>query len=280
MPFYAVTTPIHAKFMREFKHEGEKYQIDNSKVVANGGDFDEVNKVIFIDKAVPEKFHEGIAVHEIEERKLLKKGHSYVFAHNEAQKKELEFYEKVYGKDNGLKILEEEEDVILAITHRRTIPKKSKIIEEEEEEEKGEQPPMPISKPIIEMRTIKEIIFENKKYIIDNSERLIGTLADVYEKGNTIYIDCDAPERFYEGLSLHELVMRKNLKKGLSFTEANTEAAKIEQDFLTIKYGAQEGKEIFDDEKRLQAWKYAREKEDLATGEHKVIYEKGEILPK
>lgn len=265
--------------MKEFKYEGEKYQIDNSNVVANGGDFDEINKIIFIDKAVPEKFHEGIAVHEIEERKLLKKGHSYVFAHNEAQKKEVEFYEKTYGEKRGIKVLEEEENVILTITHRRIVPKKSKIIEEEEEDEEA-QPPTPVTKLIIEVRTIKEVIFENKKYIIDNSERLIGTLVDIYEKGNVIYIDRDVPERFYESLALHELVMRKNLKKGLSFVEANTEAGNIEQDFLTAKYGAQEGKEIFDDEKRLQAWKYAREREDLATGEHKVIYEKGEILPK
>lgn len=264
--------------MKEFTYEGEKYQIDASKIVSNGGDFDEINKIIYIDKAVPEKFHEGIAVHEIEERKLLKKGHSYVYSHNEAQKKELEFYEKVYGKDDGLKVLEEEENVILTITHRRVTPKKTKIITEEEVEEGVLS--SPAAYPLIELRFVREVIFENKKYIVDSAERLIGTLVDVYEKGHTIYIDRDVPERFYESLVLNELIVRRNLKKGVSYAEAVAEADKVEQEFLASKYGAEAGKEIFEDEMWFLAWKYAREKEDLATGEHKVIYEKGEILPK
>ncbi len=77
--------------MKEFVYEKEKYQIDASKIIATGGDFDEVNKIIYVDQSIPEKFHEGIAVHEIEERKLLLKGHSYVYSHNEAQKYELAF---------------------------------------------------------------------------------------------------------------------------------------------------------------------------------------------
>ncbi len=103
--FYVVLLNNH----EEFEYEGEKYQIDASKRVDGGGDLDLATKTILVDKDVPEKFHEGIAVHEIEERKYLLKGHSYVYSHNEAQKKELEFYEKVYGKDKGVQTLEEEE---------------------------------------------------------------------------------------------------------------------------------------------------------------------------
>lgn len=261
---------------KEFIYEGEKYQVDSSKNVFPVGDVDPATKTILVDKDLPEKFHEGIAVHEVEERKLLMKGHSYVYSHNEAQKKELEFYKKVYGEENAMKVLEEEEDVVLTITSRHATPKKTKIIYKESGE--GAQ----AARPLILVRTTREVIFENKRYTVDNSERLIGTLADVYERGDVIYIDKDVPERFYENLALHELVMRKNLKRGLRFAEANIEADKIEQDFLAAKYGAQEGKEIFDDEKRLQAWKFANEKRELREegGHHKVIYEKGEILPK
>lgn len=265
--------------IKEFLYDNIKYQIDNTKTVGNGGDIDENTFTIFVDKGVPEKFLEGIAVHEIEERKLLKKGHSYVFSHNEAQKKEAEFYEKVYGKDNGVKVLEEEERVILTITHRRSVSKKSKIISQE-----LENVPPPV-RPIIDIDTIKQVTFDNKRYIIDNDERLIGTLVDVYEKGDggTIYIDRDVPERFYEGLVLSELVTRKSLKKGLSWREANAEGNKAEEEYLVAEYGAQEGKELIADEMDFQAWKFATEKKEFnlpdGTG-HKVIYQKNEILPK
>lgn len=263
--------------MKEFVYENEKYQIDASRIIPNGGDIDEVNKVIYVDRGVPEKFHEGIAVHEIEERKLLMKGHSYVYSHNEAQKKEVEFYEKVYGKDKALGVLEEEEDVILAICHRRTVPKKTRIIAEEEAGES--EPP---SRPIIEVKTIKEVIFGNKRHIIDNSERLIGTLVDIYEKGGIIYIDRDVPERFFEGLALSELVTRKNLKKGMGWVDAHAEGNKTEEDYLISKYGVEAGKELLQDEAKFFAWKLATEKKELKSenGGHKVIYEKGEILPK
>ncbi len=194
----------------EFLYEGEKYQIDASRRIDNGGDIDPNTKTILVDKDIPEKFHEGIAVHEIEERKLLLKGHSYVFSHNEAQKKELEFYEKTYGKDKGLQTLEEEESVVLTITRRHSVPRKTKILKAEEDEK-----PENISAGApFEMRTIQEIIFEGKRYIVDNAEKLIGTLVDVYERGNVIYIDRDVPERFFEALALNELVRRKFLKKG------------------------------------------------------------------
>ena len=262
--------------MKEFVYEKEKYQIDASKIIATGGDFDEVNKIIYIDQSMPEKFHEGIAVHEIEERKLLLKGHSYVYSHNEAQKYELAFYEKTLGKDNAPKILEEEEEIVLITCRRRTAPKKSKIISKE-----AEDAPMP-ARPIIEMRNIKEVIFDNKRYIIDNSERLIGTLVDVYEKGEIIYIDRDVPERFFEGLALSELVARKNLKKGTGWGNANSEGAKAEEEYLVAKYGVEQGRELIDDELKFQTWKFTTEKRELKAenGGHKIIYEKDEILPR
>jgi hypothetical protein len=273
---------------KEFEYEGEKYQIDASRRIDNGGDIDPNTKTILVDKDIPEKFHEGIAVHEIEERKYLLKGHTYVYSHNEAQKKELEFYEKVYGKDKGLQILEEEEAVILTITRRHSTPKKTKILKEEAptlaESEVGVPTPDINSQGVgkeIEMRTIQEITFEGKRYIVDHTERLIGTLVDVYENGKIIYIDRDVPERFFEGLALNELVTRKFLKKNMGWSDAHSEADKFEKDYYAAKYGPAEAAEIFNDEMKFQAWKFEQEKKELKEeGGHKVIYEKDEILPK
>jgi|GEM_PF-1367526 len=259
-----------------FIYENVNYKINASGIVPSVGDIDEASKTILVDRGIPEKFHQGIAVHEIEERKLLMKGHSYVYSHNEAQKKELEFYKKTYGDEDALKLLEEEENLVLDICLHRTAPKKSKIILTESEN--SNQSPL---KPIIEIKNAKETIFENKRYLIDNSERLIGTLVDVYEKGKIVYIDRDVPERFHENLALNELVTRKNLRKGMGWTMAHAEGNKIEQEFLNTKYGIQEGQEIFNDENKFQAWKFTNEKKTLKEeGGHKIIYEKGEILPR
>ena len=262
--------------MKEFVYDGEKYQIDDSKIVPTGGDLDESNKIAFVDKGIPEKFHEGIAVHEIEERKLLMKGHSYVYSHNEAQKKELEFYEKVYGKEKALGVLEEEEEIVLTTCNRRIAPRKTKIFTQEAEV----TPPPP--RPIIEIKTINEIVFEDKRYIIDNSEKLIGTLADIYERGDIIYIDRDVPERFFEGVALGELVARRCIKKGMSLDQALGEANKTEQEYLITKHGTEQGKELYDDEFNFLSWKYSTEKKELKAknGSHKVIYDKDEILPR
>lgn len=262
---------------KEFTYENEKYKIDDLQIISNGGDLDEATKTIYVDRGIPEKFHEGIAVHEIEERKLILKGHSYVFSHNEAQKKELEFYEKVFGSnDKALEVLKEEEEVILTICSRRTAPKRTKTVMEEE----GETV-LP-AKPIIEVKDIKAAIFEDKRYIINNSERLIGTLVDVYERGGIIYIDRDVPERFFEGLALHELTVRKCAKKGMGWGAANDEAGKIEEEYLISKYGSETGREILTDELKFQFWKFATERKELKSeyGGHKIIYEKDEILPK
>jgi len=259
----------------DFTYEGETYRIDASKKIDSGGDIDPSTKTILADKDIPEKFHEGIAVHEIEERKLLLKGHSYVYSHNEAQKKELEFYEKKYGKEKGLAALEEEEAVVLTICRRRSMPKKTKIIETED----GEPDINSLNAPVISMRVIPEIIFEGKRYIVDHMERLIGTLVDIYERGGVIYIDRDAPERFFEALALNELVTRKFLKKGMGWAASHAEGDKAEKEYLFAKYGAEEADEIFRDELKLQAWKFEQEKKELKEeGGHKVIYEKGEIL--
>lgn len=261
---------------KTFEYENEKYQIDAEKKVDNGADLDATTNTILIDKDLPEKFHEGLTVHEIEERKHLMKGHSYVYSHNEAQKKELEFYEKVFGKDRGLGVLEEEEAVVLTIARRRAVSKKTKILKTEEE-----SPEIPGNASPIEMRLVPEIVFEGKQYIIDRSEKLIGTLVDVYENGKIIYIDRDVPERFFEGLALSELVARKFLKKGMGWLDASNEGDKAEKDYYIIKYGAAEAQDIINDEFKFQAWKYEQEKKELKEeGGHKVIYEKGEILLK
>ena len=161
--------------MKEFTYDGVQYKIDDSKKVSGIGDFDENNKVVYVDKEVPEKFHEGIAVHEIEERKLIKKGHSYVYSHNEAQKIELVFYEKKFGKDKCMKILEEEERVVLTLDPARSVTrtKRPKC--------------MVIPAPIIESVWVRQITYDSKKYIIDNSNRLVGAIVDLYEKKNILY---------------------------------------------------------------------------------------------
>ena len=99
--------------MKTILIDGKKYKIEHSKKVSAIGDVDEIKKIIYIDKSIPEKFLEGIAVHEIEERKWTRKGHSYAFSHNQAQKKEMKFYEKILGKGKGLGFLKEEEKFVL-----------------------------------------------------------------------------------------------------------------------------------------------------------------------
>mgnify|MGYP001611240717 FL=1 len=104
---------------KTIEFEGKKYKLDVSKTISTVGDFDETNSIAFVDKDVPEKFHEGIAIHEIHERHVLKNGHSYQFSHNEAQKKELEFYKKKFGDTEGEKMLNEEEALVVAMPGRR-----------------------------------------------------------------------------------------------------------------------------------------------------------------
>jgi len=257
--------------MKEFIYEDVKYQIDPSGKVYGGGDLDENNKIILIDKDIPDKFHQGIAIHEIEERKLIKKGHSYVYSHNEAQKIELEFYQKIYGQDEGIKILEEEERLVLTITSRRAAPRKTKKIVAIKD----------VNIPSIEMTMIRQFTYEGETYLIDNSNKLIGALVDLCEKEKTIYIDWNVPERFFEGLAIYEIESRKAIKQGLSYGQADELSSKKELAYYQSKYGLEEGVELFDEEIKFQIWKYQTEKKELnQNGGHKVIYDKGEILPK
>ena len=98
-----------------FLYNDKKYKIDNSQFVDCIGDLDENTSIILIDNRVPKKFFSGIAFHEIEERKLILLGHSYTFSHNEAQKKELQFYQQLFGEEAGKRMLEEEERIVLKI---------------------------------------------------------------------------------------------------------------------------------------------------------------------
>ena len=253
--------------VKEFVYENVSYKIDNSKKVVNIGDFDENEKTVYIDKDIPEKFHEGIAIHEIEERKFIKKGHSYVYSHNEAQKKELEFYEKKFGKENALKILEDEENLVLTLSPTRSISRNKRPKD------------ISIPAPIIETTWIRKIVYEGKEYIIDNSNRLVGTISDLYEKKNIIYIDCDVPERFFEGLAIFSIETRKMLKKGFSYSKAYEEAYNKELAFYETKFGKENASKMINEEDKLLVRKFSAEKKELKLDNgHKVIYDKNEIL--
>lgn len=112
-----------------FMYRGRVYVIDFSKKVDSIGDFYEAGKIIYVDKNVPEKFHQGIAAHEIEERKLIKKGHSYGFSHNIAQEKGIEFYEKTFGVGMGRKMIKEEEKIVLKLFFKYSLEDAKKMKE-------------------------------------------------------------------------------------------------------------------------------------------------------
>lgn len=256
---------------KKFKYEGKNYRIDSSRQVDTGGDIDFKTRTILVDKGVPEKFHEGMAVHEIEERKNLDKGHTYVFSHNEAQKKERNFYEKIYGAGQGVKMLEGEEAAVLNIFKKRSSGK-ARFAQKQKS---------PLAPPIIQIKDGREIIFEKKKYRIDTKRRLIGTLVDVCEKGRVVYFDKSVPEKLFEGLVIYELTARKFLKNGLGWSGSQFEADKAEKNYYCAKYGAAKAEEILKKELELQALKFKNEQKNLGkAGGHKVVYEKGEILPK
>ncbi len=98
-------------------YEGKDYLVEDSIQIITIADVDENAHVVYIDKNIPKKFMEGMVIHEIEERKWMNKGYTYTFSHNEAQKKELEFYENKFGdKEKAFLFLKEEEKyVILAL---------------------------------------------------------------------------------------------------------------------------------------------------------------------
>jgi len=253
--------------MKEFTYEGVAYKIDDSKKVSGVGDFDENTRTIFIDKDMPDKFHDGIAIHEIEERKLIRRGHSYVYSHNEAQKKELSFYESKFGKDKAIKILNEEEQIVLSISPGRLVTRTKKP--------KG----ITTTPPIVETTWARQLVYEGKKYLVDNSSRLVGAIVDLYEKKNIIHIDCDVPERFFEGLAVFEIETRKLIKKGFSYNQAYDEAQKKEEAFYETKFGKDVARKMVDEEAKLQSRKFSAEKRELKNENgHKVIYGRDEIL--
>lgn len=233
------------------------------------GDFDENAKTIYIDQDMPEKFHEGISVHEIEERKLIKKGHSYVYSHNEAQKKELAFYESKFGKEKSMKMLEEEERIVLSIAPGRLINRTKKPKD------------LTIPAPIVEMTWVRKLIYEGKSYFLDNSNKLVGAIADFYEKKGVIYIDSDVPEKFFEGLAVFEIESRRLIKRGFSYNQAYEEAQKKELAYYETKLDKDAANKMLEEEAKLQARKFSAEKKELGQENgHKVIYDKDEILLK
>ncbi|HII16230.1 MAG TPA: hypothetical protein HA362_08055 [Nanoarchaeota archaeon] len=245
---------------KTIEFEGKKYKIDISRKVSTTGDFDETVNTVFIDKDVPEKFHEGIAVHEIYERQVLKKGHSYQYSHNEAQKRELAFYKKKYGDKDGEKMLYEEEDLVLATPGRKP-PVRKKPIE-------------PIPAPKIQTIVLKAVIYEGKTYIIDSSNSLIGDIVDFYERKRIIYIDKDVPDWLFEGMAIYTIEERKMLKQGSSYAAANDFASKKELAYFEEKLGSSEAaQKAINEGLTIQSQKFAQDRKELKDGERKVINE-------
>lgn len=248
---------------KTIEFEGKKYKIDTSQKITTTGDFDETISTVYIDKDVPEKFYEGIAIHEIHERNVLKKGHSYQYAHNEAQKKELEFYKKKYGEKEGEKVLCEEDEAALKIasTGRRVPMRKKNPVE---------QLPMPDIVTIF----LRAIIYEGKTYIIDNSNVLIGDVVDFYEKKGIIYIDKDIPEWLFEGMALYTIEERKMLKHGSSYAAAQEAASKKELAYFENKLGSLEAaQKAIKEEMAIETQKFAQERASLKDGERKIVNE-------
>ena len=253
--------------MKEFKYKDKTYFINSSKKIPTFGDFNETEGMIYIDKDAPEILHEGIAVHEIEELNMLKKGHSYVFSHNYAQKKELAFYQERYGKEKGYSLLLEEEGLVLSYDSPNLRIRRAK-------QQKGQ------IRPAVEIRLIKEVLYDGRIYKLITSEKLIHSLSDLYEIKNIIYIDKGVPERFYEGLIIYEIELRKILKQGLGYLNARVEAHKKELAYYQAIHGIEEGLKIIQEEYLLQKQMFTKEIEMLPQENgHKIIYEKHEILP-
>lgn len=254
---------------KKFSYDGKEFAIDNSGKIRTFADFDERTNTVLVDSNIPEKFFEGLAVHEIEERKLIKKGHSYQFAHNEAQKKELTFYEQKLGNEKAMEIMKEEEGLVLRPTRRKALDKK----------ETGNN----TAAVEVEIQSVwlRAIVYENETWIIDNSQKLVGTIVDVWEKGKIIFIDPDVPEKFFEGLAVWQIEERKLIKDGYDYNTARMKANEKELAYYEKELGSKEAAtKMMEDEYELFKQKWEDERKGLKDEEHKVIYEKGEILPK
>jgi len=259
---------------RKFAYDNREFSIDNSGKIRTFADFDERTGTVLIDSGVPEKFFEGLAVHEIEERKLIKKGHSYQYSHNEAQKKELEFYEQKYGKEEGMKILEEEEALVFRPVRRKVM---------NAEEAKADTESIPLQPTDVQTIWLRAIVFQGRTYIVDNSKKLIGTVVDICERGDmpVIYIDSSVPEKFFGGMIVFEIEQRRLLKQGSSYTASRDEAIKFELAYYEKKLGDKEtAAKTMEEEYKLYTEKFDEQRKALKNNEHKVIYERGEIVPK
>jgi hypothetical protein len=106
--------------MKTVIYEEKTYLVEDSLEIITIGDVDENSCIVYINKNIPKKFIEGMTIHEIEERKLIGKGYTYTYSHNEAQKKELEFYEKKFkDKEKALQMLKEEEKYVILVLQRQ-----------------------------------------------------------------------------------------------------------------------------------------------------------------
>ncbi len=111
-----------------FQYKDKIYKINDSLKMTTIADLDENRRIIFIDKRVPKKFLEGVAVHEIEKRNFMKKGNTHTYSHNEARKRSLAFYMgKLDGGQKAFKFLEEEEKCLLDVLKKQCIEGKKNL---------------------------------------------------------------------------------------------------------------------------------------------------------
>jgi hypothetical protein len=128
---------------------------------------------------------------------------------------------------------------------------------------------------------LRAIVYEGETWIIDNSQNLVGTVVDMWEKGKTIFIDSDVPEKFFEGMAVWQIEERKLTKQGFSYDAARKEANNKELAYYENELGSKEAAiKMIEEEYVLWKKKFEEERKGLKEENHKVIYDKGEILPK
>jgi len=91
------------------KFEGKKYQIEHNHQLTRAiVDIDENKQIIYIDKSIQEKYMEGLALWQLEERKGLHQGLSYTEADARAEIEEDEWYTARYGRQEAKELIQEE----------------------------------------------------------------------------------------------------------------------------------------------------------------------------
>ena len=234
---------------------GKKYFINANGEVDIVGDLDEKTRTVFIDKEMPKKFWEGIAVHEIVERVYVKKGHSYVYSHEKAQEGELAYYKKKYGNKKAEALLNEEEEVTVKIAEKRN-PKRIR--------------PKKVFISQIKERLVEVITYEGEEYFIDNSHSIHHAIVDIDEKKKTLYIDKSIPKKFFLGLALWQLEERKGLRQGLSYGASDIRALQKELEYFTEKYGGKKAKILLDEQNKLHSKHFKKEEKGEPTINRKV----------